>query len=195
IGRVFRARMVRETHPMEAERALVDGHLGALTAADLTAMESPEPDLAYLFKHVITRDVAYESMPYAQRRPLHRAAAEWYERHHGEDLSPHYALLAYHWARAADAAKAVHYLDKASDQALLAGAFRETVVLLTQAIELVDGGQVTVDPVRRALWEKSLARAHYYLGALHTSRLHNERAVATLHRSVPSTSPGLAMRV
>ena len=195
IGRVFRARMVKETHPVEAERSLVDGNLGALSAADLTSMESPEPDLAYLFKHVITRDVAYESMPYAQRQPLHRAAALWYERHHVNDLSPHYGLLAYHWARSADAAKAVHYLDKASEQALIAGAFRETVVLLTQAIELVDSGHATVDPVRRALWEKSLARAQYYLGALHTSRLHNERAVATLHRPVPATSAALAMRV
>ena len=146
IGRVFRARMVQETHPVDAERPLVGGHLGALTVADLTAIESPEPDLAYLFKHVITRDVAYESMPYAQRQPLHRSAAMWYERHHGDDLAPHYALLAYHWARAADAAKAVHYLDKASEQALGAGAFRETVVFLTQAIELVDSGQAQSSP-------------------------------------------------
>jgi class 3 adenylate cyclase len=195
IGRVFRARMVQETHPVESERPLVGGHLGALTAADLTAVEAPEPALAYLFKHVITRDVAYESMPYAQRQPLHRSAALWYERHHADDLAPHYALLAYHWARAADATKAVHYLDKASEQALIAGAFRETVVFLTQAIDLVDSGHATIEPFRRALWDKSLARAHYYLGALHTSREHNERAVAALHRRVPATNGGVAMGV
>jgi hypothetical protein len=95
IGRLFRERMVRETHPVEDERPRSTAVSRRSPPAHLTMLETPEPDLAYLFKHVITRDVTYESMPIAQRQPLHRAVATWYERNHAKDLSPHYALLAY----------------------------------------------------------------------------------------------------
>ena len=45
-----------------------------------------------------------------------------------------------------------------------------------------------VETTRRALWDKGLGRAFYYLGALDASRLHNERALVALHRAVPRTS-------
>jgi class 3 adenylate cyclase/tetratricopeptide (TPR) repeat protein len=188
IGRAFRERMVRETHPVDSQRDAVRGHLAALAALDLTALEAPEPDLAYLFKHVITRDVTYESMPFVQRQPLHRAVAAWYERTYASDLGPLYALLAYHWARAANPSRTIDYLEKAGEQALYAGAFREAVLFLTQAIKLIESGDISVEPTRRALWEKGLGRAHYYLGALDVSRQHNERALVALHRPVPRTS-------
>src|SRR5262249_30888896 len=54
IGRLFRERVVRETHPVDNERPEIHAHLEALATANLTALETPEPDLAYLFKHVIT---------------------------------------------------------------------------------------------------------------------------------------------
>ena len=47
---------------------------------DLTPCESPEPDLSYTFKHIITREVAYNLMLFSQRRALHDAVAAWYER-------------------------------------------------------------------------------------------------------------------
>ncbi len=194
IGRLFRERMVRDTHPVENERPEIHAHLEALASANLTALETPEPDLAYLFKHVITRDVTYESMPTAQRQPLHRAVATWYERNYGGDLSPYYALLAYHWARAADPARTADYLEKAGEQALFAGAFPDAVTFLTQASELVDRGEVSVTPSRRALWDKGLGIAHYYCGALHVSRVHCERALVSLHRPVPVSAGGWALR-
>ena len=193
IGRIFRERIVRETHPVDGERGAVHGYLEALSGVDLTALEAPEPDLAYLFKHVITRDVTYESMPFAQRQPMHRAVATWYEQNFSADLAPYFALLAYHWARAANPSKTVDYLEKAGEQALHAGAFREALLFLAQAVELVERGEISVAPTRRALWEKGLGRAQYYLGALHTSRLHNERALVALHRPVPSTTAGAAI--
>ncbi len=189
IGRVFRSRLVQQTYPVPDERARVPGHLGALTTADLIGLETPEPDLAYLFKHVITRDVTYDTMPQAQRRPLHRAVAEWYEANH-EDLAPFYALLAYHWGQAADAPKTGAYLEKAGQQAVRDGAFREGVIFLTQALALMDGGAIPEAPVRRALWEKGIGTASYFLGDMPASRTHLERALRGLHKPVPSSASG-----
>jgi class 3 adenylate cyclase/tetratricopeptide (TPR) repeat protein len=186
IGRVFRARTVRETHPVTEERARVPSHLEALSRLELTLPESPEPELAYLFKHVVTRDVTYDLMPLAQRQPLHRAVAEWYERHHAADLAPHYALLSYHWARAGDPVRTAGYLERAGEQALRDGAFQEALVFFGQALALAEGGQIPGDAVRDAHWRRGLGVAHYFLGDLPASRRFLEQAVGVLDRPIPS---------
>ena len=187
IGRVFRQRTLQEAHPLEEEREAVPAHLAALVAINLTAPEAPPPDPSYQFRHAITRDVTYELMPLVQRQPLHRAVAEWYERYYADDLEPHCALLAHHWARALDAAKTITYLERAGQQALRSGAFAEAQLFYSQAIELHRGGGVPADNLRRALWQKGLGAAHYFLGDLQQSRLHLENAVGLLDCPVPES--------
>lgn len=53
----------------------------------------------YAFKHAITREVAYESVPKAKRVHLHAAFAEWIERRIGarDEVAP---ILAHHYAAA-----------------------------------------------------------------------------------------------
>lgn len=186
IGRAFRQRTLQEAHPLDEERVAVPKHLAALTAISLTAPETPPPEPSYLFKHALTRDVTYELMPLAQRQPLHRAVAEWHERQYSDDLEPHCALLAYHWARALDSAKTVTYLERAGQQALRSGAFAEAEIFYSQIIELDKGGGVSANRLQRAQWQKGMGVAHYFLGDLQKSRLHLENAVALLDRPVPA---------
>ena len=101
-------------------------------------LDTPEPDLAYLFKHVVTQEVAYSLLLYAQRRQLHRAVAEWYEQTQADDLSALYPLLAYHWGRAEEPTKTLAYLELAGEQALRAGAYQEAVDFLTDAASLAE---------------------------------------------------------
>lgn len=189
IGRVFRSRLVEQTYPVADERGRVPGHLESLTTANLINLETPEPELAYLFKHVITRDVTYETMPLAQRRPLHRAVAEWYEAHH-DDLTPYYTLLAYHWGQAAEPLKTVAYLEKAGHKAVREGAFREGVVFLSQAIALMEEGAVPADMVRLARCHKGTGIAKYFLSDMQQSRAHLARALAGLDKPVPNDMSG-----
>ena len=109
----------------------VPEHLETLASLDLTMREAEHSELAYLFRHEITREVAYDLLTESQSRQLHRAVAEWHERTYTEDeLAPHYALLAHHWARADDPDKAVTYLERAGRQALRSGAFSEALIFL-----------------------------------------------------------------
>ena len=50
-----------------------------------------------------------ELMVRTQRRALHQAIAEWYEQHHEAQLPRFYPLLAYHWSRTDETAKAVQF--------------------------------------------------------------------------------------
>ncbi|HEY1011687.1 MAG TPA: adenylate/guanylate cyclase domain-containing protein, partial [Herpetosiphonaceae bacterium] len=136
IGRVFTLRTLHDIHPIDADKAHLGDYLRALQSLDLTPLESPEPELAYIFKHIITREVAYNLMLFSQRRELHRSAAAWYERVYAADPTPYYPLLAYHWHRADDPAKALHYYTLAGDAAYQLYAIAEAIEHYGQAIDL-----------------------------------------------------------
>lgn len=134
IGRSFGFQLLRDIHPIEDDKPELPNHLMKLQRFDLTPMETPEPDLGYMFKHIITQEVAYGLMLYSQRRQVHEFLALWYERSY-EELSGFYAILAHHWSKALVAEKAIFYLEKAGEQAVRAHALREAVWLFTEALE------------------------------------------------------------
>jgi class 3 adenylate cyclase/tetratricopeptide (TPR) repeat protein len=126
IGRIFAYRTLSEIHPVRADIPRLVEDLSTLSKVDLTPLDSPEPDLSYMFKHIITQEVAYNLMLFEQRRQLHQSIGEWYERNFADNLANHYPTLAYHWSKVAegeevDAAilgKAIGYLFKAAEQAV-----------------------------------------------------------------------------
>lgn len=186
IGRIFAVRLLHDVYPIEPERAQLLGQLESLSGLELIRPDEPEPDLAYIFRHVITRDVVYDLMPSAQRRTIHRAVAEWYERTQGEDLAPFYQLLAYHWTHAHDNLRAIDYLEKAGEQALRGGAYQEAIGFFGEAFDRNEHARPKVDPARTARWDHQLGEAHLSLGNLSKSREHAIRTLVPLDRPVPS---------
>jgi predicted ATPase len=58
----------------------IDQQLGTLEHAGLIHLAQLQPDLEYLFRHVLVQDAAYDSLLRQDRRHLHRAVAEVLER-------------------------------------------------------------------------------------------------------------------
>jgi tetratricopeptide (TPR) repeat protein len=121
-------------------------HLDALDILDLTPLDTVEP-LTYMFRHIITREVAYQTLLFAQRRELHRAVAQWYEALGGgvaggdalppsPSLAPYLPLLVHHWHDAEDSGRERHYARLAGEQAAAQFANAEAVRYLSQALEL-----------------------------------------------------------
>ena len=137
IGRVFQMRVLHDIYPIVDHRPDLLAHLSNLEALDLTPLETPAPDLAYIFKHAITHNVAYNLLPYARRSSLHQAVAEWYEQIYRADLSPYYAILAHHWEIARRPEQAVYYLDLAACQALDLSAFHEARSFSERALSVL----------------------------------------------------------
>jgi len=145
IGRVFSFRTLQDIYPINEDKARIAEHFKVLEGLDLTPLERPDPDLAYIFKHIITRDVVYNLMLFSQRRQLHRAVAEWYEKTYANDLAPYFSYLAYHWCKVVvDSAidpklvwKAVDYLQKAGNQAVQRYVNQEAIGFFAEALELL----------------------------------------------------------
>ncbi|HEV3464991.1 MAG TPA: AAA family ATPase, partial [Actinomycetota bacterium] len=59
IGRVFAVGILRDVHPLrQAVARTLTADLTEIERADLTVLDTPEPDLSYLFKHVIIQEAA-----------------------------------------------------------------------------------------------------------------------------------------
>jgi class 3 adenylate cyclase len=74
-------------------------------------------DAQYAFKHMLIREVAYETLPKARRRELHALAAEFIEDVAGERRAEWAPVLALHYRLSEQPDRAVEYLLVAADQA------------------------------------------------------------------------------
>jgi hypothetical protein len=145
-GRAFRPATLRATLG-EREAASVEPALESLLARDLIATA---PDGAYIFRHILFRDVAYNALSRAERIRMHTAVATWLEDFAADRLDEFVELIAYHYTEAArlarqsavaaeaplDTSRAVHYLERAGARASKAGAVAEARGYLRRALEL-----------------------------------------------------------
>jgi predicted ATPase len=135
IGREFSARLVER---VAAIGAAAQQALGELRAVELIYQKSASPELAYLFKHALTHDVAYDSLLRQRRRVLHRRAAEVIEELYAERLPELYETLAWHYVQGETWDKAVHYLLRSADKARHQFALADGARRCEQAIEILD---------------------------------------------------------
>ena len=191
VGRIFALRAVHEIYPLDSDKPRIANYFEYLRQLDFTPLNSETPDLTYLFKHVITQEVAYNLMTFSQRQAFHQSVASWYEKTFADDLSPYYGVLAHHWNNAKNPQKTMEYLEKAGEQAMLNFANREAIDLFEEALRLAKGNEVQVSELQRAHWERQLGEAHYGLGELPKSLEHLKRAIHIMGWKTPEKGLGL----
>jgi class 3 adenylate cyclase/tetratricopeptide (TPR) repeat protein len=108
VGRVFWPGALSRL--LNGEAARLSDALATLEERDLVRARlgsSLGGEAEFTFKHVLTRDVAYETLPKRDRSAAHAAIASWLEDTVG-DRAPEFAeLLAYHWSSAHRSASGV----------------------------------------------------------------------------------------
>ena len=110
----------------------------------------------YTFKHVLTQEVAYNSVLMERRRLLHERTGEAIEALFKDRIDDHLAELAHHYSRTANTRKAVEYLFRAGSQAAARYAHSEAVIRLSSALELL---KHLPDDAERARQELSVLSA------------------------------------
>ncbi len=142
VGRVFWSGAVAGLLNGEADR--VDDTLDRLERRDLVLSRissSVAGERELIFKHILTRDVAYESLPRRDRPPAHARVAEWIEHTSGERRGEVAELLAHHFDRAGDRPRARRYALEAARRDLARLAVDQAHSLATRAAELADDGR------------------------------------------------------
>jgi len=168
VGRAFWPGPIAELTGLE--RSVIDERLRHAEDRELVRSKFGSTiagEREYLFKHILTRDVAYGSLPRRDRAQAHRQVADWLQRSAGERVTEFAELLAYHLGTAANLAaeagtldaelrdQALRWLRAASDSARRRLALRKAVRLAEDALALSETA------LQRAESLEALGMAHF----------------------------------
>jgi class 3 adenylate cyclase/tetratricopeptide (TPR) repeat protein len=156
IGHRLPMALILEVSPWpiaETEKIMSD-----LQAADFiyaqTAIQGDKNQLDYAFKHVLTQEVAYQSILGQRRQSLHRRVGQAIELIYAANPNDHITSLAHHFSRAVDHRKAIEYLGKAGQQGIQRSAHQDAIKSIRDALGRIPMlPEDTVDPAQVAsLW-------------------------------------------
>ncbi len=138
LGETFAVDLLQNVYPVTAEQANLPDHLRRLAELHLLRLDENAPGGPVChFPDSAVREAAYSLMLFAQRRQLHRVAAEWLEAHPPAiPGAAHHGALAHHWTGAEDQAKAIGHLEKAGALARQKGALAEAQAYLKESLAL-----------------------------------------------------------
>jgi predicted ATPase/class 3 adenylate cyclase len=175
IGRVFPFSWLRGYYPSLGEDQVIKSNLSELSKLDLTPLDTPEPELAYLFKHIITQEVAYESLAYATRAQLHELLARYLETTYPNDLPVE--SLAFHYSRSDNLNKKREYYIKSGNAAQAAYSNATAIKYYEQALDLSRDGDEIID------LHLQTGTVLQWIGSWDEARTHFQKALQTAEES------------
>jgi tetratricopeptide (TPR) repeat protein len=131
IGREFAFRILQTTTGMKEE---LKSHLINLQGLEFIYEKRLFPELEYIFKHIMTQEVAYNSLLVRRRKEIHESIGQAIEQVYVERLEEFYEMLAYHYLKAENLEKAIHYLKLSGIKATSIHAPREAFYYFTEAL-------------------------------------------------------------
>ncbi len=107
IGRDFAFRILQAITGMRQE---LKSHLANLQGLEFIYEKSLFPELEYIFKHILTQEVAYNSLLLKRRKEFHEKIGQAIEENYTDRLEEFYEMLAYHFSKSENFKKSFQYL-------------------------------------------------------------------------------------
>ncbi|HUE29238.1 MAG TPA: AAA family ATPase, partial [Verrucomicrobiae bacterium] len=166
IGREFALRLLARITDLGAK---VHGLVDELRGLELIYEKAAHPELAYMFKHALTHDVAYESILVQRRKALHRLIGTTIEELYADRLAEHYETLALHFTRGEEWERALHYHERAAEKAFDAYANQAAAEHCRQALAIAGRLGERVPAERRRRLEEMLGTVTFYVSEFRAS--------------------------
>ena len=134
IGREFAFRLLETISEMKEnlKSGLVD-----LQGLEFIYEKNLFPDLEYIFRHALVQEVAYNSLLIQRRKEIHEKIGRAIEQLYPERLEEFCEMLAYHYSKSGNPAKAYAYLKKSAEKAVRNDAVVEAVRFYREAMEVL----------------------------------------------------------
>ncbi|MEE8434070.1 MAG: alpha/beta fold hydrolase, partial [bacterium] len=188
IGREFSGRLLESLMPAEKG---IPAALERLKALEIVSQVRIVPEPVFRFKHVVTQEVAYETLLLNRRKQLHRKVAELLEAQYPERLAEFQEALASHFLKGEIWGKAAVYSLAAAEQAKSHFSYRAALNFGGQALKAVQAGENLESEQVRAM--VLLGDLHSLLGELEPANTHYEQAMALSGDAAESA--GIANRI
>ncbi len=173
IGREFALRLLERISEV-GDR--LEGVIQDLRALELIYEKSAHPELAFMFKHALTHDVAYQSVLVKRRKTLHAIVGIAIEDLYRDRLAEHYDALAHHFERAEEWDRALHYHELAAQKSVDAFANHAAAEHFHRAIDIAGRLGDAVPRDRRRLLEEGYATVCFYTSRFKEAAEANTRA-------------------
>ena len=134
IGREFAFRLLETITEMKEN---LKSGLVNLQGLEFIYEKSLFPDLEYIFRHALVQEVAYNSLLIKRRKEIHEKIGRAIEQLYPERLEEFCEMLAYHYSKSGNPAKAYEYLKKSAEKAVRNDAVVEAVRFYREALEVL----------------------------------------------------------
>lgn len=131
IGRLFGRQVLEYLVEQSKKQVILNPTLQSLQERELIRQRMV---YEYIFKHAVTQEVSYNTLLITRRRELHQYAAEALETLFENQKEEMASALAWHFQRAKNHVKAIHYLTIAADKARLTYSYHEADYYYTEAL-------------------------------------------------------------
>ena len=147
IGRQFMHRLLERVGGLTGQ---LEGLLAELKALEIIYEQGRLREPAYVFKHAVIQDVAYNSLLRERRKELHRAVGHAIEELYGDRVAEHYEELAHHFFQGEEWRNAVQWSVKAGRRAGDSFANVEAKAHYERALRAAEKATPPLDPTELA---------------------------------------------
>jgi class 3 adenylate cyclase/tetratricopeptide (TPR) repeat protein len=135
VGRDFAFRILQAASGMQEE---LKAHLLSLQGLEFIYEKQLLPELEYIFKHVLTQEVAYQSLLLKKRKKLHERIGQAIEQIYADRLEEYYEILAHHYAHSHNFESAFQYLKRSGQKAMRKNSTWEALDYYEKAIAVLE---------------------------------------------------------
>lgn len=150
IGREFDFSTIKGIYVKD--RKNLKEYLTSLQNLDLLLYQKTKKDERYIFKHILTQEVAYDSLSFKRKRDLHLKVADFIEYKYKKTIEEVLGFLTHHYYKGQEWEKAFYYSIEAGDKAKKAYANIEALSYYDKALEILEKMQKS--GVLEKIWKR-----------------------------------------
>ena len=167
IEREFSYELLKRVENIPEKELLV--HLSVLKDKEFLYERGIYPQTTFIFKHALTQEMAYNTALTQKRARIHSRIAQAIEQLFADRLEEKYEVLAHHYGKSGDNAKAVDYLILAGEKSNKHNAVLAADEFFKKANELINNSDIELGPEQQLRLYRGQARASFNIGDIDTA--------------------------
>jgi class 3 adenylate cyclase/tetratricopeptide (TPR) repeat protein len=167
IEREFSYELLKRVMNIPEKELLV--HLSVLKDMEFLYERGIYPQSTFIFKHALTQEMAYDTALKQKRGKIHSRIAQSIEQLFADRLEEQYEVLAHHYGKSGNNAKAVDYLILAAEKSNKHNAVQAAAEFFKKAIELINNSDIELSPEQQLRLYRGQARAGLNIGDIDTA--------------------------
>jgi class 3 adenylate cyclase/tetratricopeptide (TPR) repeat protein len=136
-------------------------HLSVLKDSELLYERGIYPESTYVFKHVLTQEVVYDSVLEKKRKKLHKEIGKSIEQLYQDNLQEHYGILSEHFIRSEEYERGAEYSRLARKKFLKTGSVNHGIEYAKKAVMCFEHLPKSDKVQKRIITTRTILGFHY----------------------------------